>query len=282
MFIKKSKPRLVADISKALEENTSITNFYHGSVAKTIVESISGEIEQLHMNAEEAMSSGYISRAKGIQLDYIGEMFNHKRRKENVLNSITKKTEEVLISDDVYRVEITKQIQAQTKGTQEAVYQAAMTVPGVKAATFVEKPKGPGTFSIVILTEGQDSAYSVLKNVESAVRGAAPFGSAFEIKTPLKLPFEVSIKVLFEKETSQTEQAEIKRKMKSQAIAWIESRDASRPFVYNQFVSQMISTDEKVMDVQLEKMKIDSQHLFESNYFIEADEQLVVKYINFN
>jgi uncharacterized phage protein gp47/JayE len=280
MIIKKSKAIAVAEMKKLLEENTNITNFVNGSIAKTILESVGQQIEGLYENIEESILISYISSAKGPYLDFIGEMFALKRRKEKTYNETRSSYEDVLIDDEKYRYEITQQIKVQARGNEESIRINAESVPGVRAAILKPYHKGPGTFLITIIPEIGFEAEEIKRKVRISLEKAVSFGTTFEIDSPKSVPMEITMEILFDSSASEQKKNEIKNNVKNIVTNYVNLLGSGSSFIYNDIHELIKISNVLILDLRIQSFFVNEDIVFEPNYFVEADEVLVPKYIN--
>jgi hypothetical protein len=98
---------------------------------------------------------------------------------------------------------------------------------------------------------------------------------------PKLVPVELQIELLFEKNIGEQEKENIKRIVNISIVNYIEGLESGSYFTYNRLVERIMDASQNILDFKLHELAIDDQSIMLSaNYFIEADERLVSKYIN--
>ena len=263
-----------------LTNNTNINNIYPGSISRTILESVAGEIEILYDNIDESIRIGYLSTATGSHLDLIGDMFGLKRRIELSYNSISGTYQEMLITDEKYRYEISEQIKVHAKGNENSIKGTVESIAGVKACILSPFYNGPGTFLITIIPEFGFDIEEIKRKIKASLEEMVSFGTTFEIKTPKMISIETVIELLFDSSFAEEKRKEARIQVKNIVMNYINSLGPGNSFLYNDLYELISISNKSILDFRFQYINIEDEPIFESNYFVEADEFLVPKYVN--
>lgn len=281
MFLKRSAQEIIRDACVSLSENTPITNFSAGSIARSIVESIAPEIGpgddpkrvSLYDVAQEILNQGYISKAKDEHLDLIGGLFSYKRRIHQVRGSDGILTEK-LIDDDMYRAELVQIVTASATANYAALRLACLTVNGVRDVIGKEYTHGTGSFSFIVIPEYGYEKEEVLHNVEEQIIKVKAFGNRPSIITPIEIPLDITVQLAFHESTSTQQKSYISFETQNKLQEHFGKFEMGQGFIYNDLVQEVMNINDKIVDFEILSLYLNNEPVLLTNHKILEDERI--------
>lgn len=282
MFLKKSSQEILRDAAIYIAQNTSITNFSAGSIARSIVEAIAPEIgvssdtarASLYQFAQDVFDQGVVSKATGDNLDLIGGLFSYPRRIQQVRSSDNTLTEEP-ISDDVYRYEITQIVPSMATANYSALRLALLTINGMSDVIGKEYSHGTGSFSFVIIPQYGFSEDELIHQAEEVIANTKSFGVRPNLMLPVAVPVDLTVKLAFHETTSDQQKSYIQSEAKNKITEYIGLLEMGKGLIYNDLVQEIMNAHEKIIDFEILKFYLNNEPVLLTNHEILEDERLV-------
>lgn len=287
MFLKRSVQEILTDAAVSIAQNTPITNFHAGSIARSIVEAIAPEIgtggpdperTSLYQFAQEVLDQGYISKAKGEYLDLIGGLFSYPRRMEQVRKEDGSLVEEP-ISDDLYRYELTQIVPAAATANYAALRLALLTINGVRDIIGKEYSHGTGSFSFLLVPMYGFNTEDLVHQAEEAIANAKAYGVRPNVMLPVEVPMDVTIKLVYHESTSDTQKGHIRFEVQNKLAAHFGNFEMGQGLIYNDLVQETMNAHEKIVDFEILKFYLNNEPVLLTNHGILEDERLIPQHI---
>jgi hypothetical protein len=282
MFLKRSVQEILNDAMISISQNTPITNFSAGSIARSIVEAIAPEIGtnndpnrvSLYDFAQQVLDEGFISKAKNQQLDLIGGLFSYPRRIEQVRKEDGSLVEEP-ISDDMYRYELTQVVPAMATANYAALRLALLTIQGVKDVIGKEYTHGTGSFSFILIPQYGFDEQEIVSKMQEAINNVKAFGVRPNIILPTSVPVDLTIQLIFHETTSDPQKSNIRFETQNKIRDYIGAHEMGQGIIYNDLVQQIMDVNEKIVDFEILKFYMNNEPVLLTNQSILEDERLI-------
>lgn len=278
MLLKRTAEEVLRDAMQIIADNTPITNFKPGSIARALVEALKDEIPALYDYAEEVLNMGFLSRAEGEYLDLIGQLFNYPRRMETTYDENTEEITEQPIDDDTYRYEISQRVLTAANANFEALRLAALAVPGVQDVIGKEYSHGTGSFSFYVVPGNGFTPTEVKSAVDEALSVRA-YGIRPNVILPIDLPIDLKIQLVFDEGTSIEDRESIRFNVKNGLMNYFGNFDMGQGFIYNDLVQEIMNTDDHIKDFTVLQFYINHEPALLTNHEILDDERLTLSSI---
>lgn len=287
MFLKRSVSEILKDAAISIAQNTPITNFHAGSIARSIVEAIAPEIgtsddetrTSLYDFAQEVLDQGFLSKAEGEYLDLIGGLFSYPRRTEQIRNEEGILVEQK-ISDDQYRYEISQIVPSMATGNYAALRLALLTIQGIQDVIPKEYSHGSGSFTFVILVQYGFDEDEVLAQANEVINEVKSFGVRPNLMVPDKIPVDLSIKLIFHETTTGAQRENIRFNVENQVREWIGLHELGEGFIYNDLVQEIMNVSDLIVDFEITLFHLNNELALLTNHDILEDEQLIPRNIH--
>ena len=260
--MKKSREQILNDLEYRLKTSTDITNTDPGSVARTFLEVLTEEFYEFYDELELSVTMGFVSSAGGRFLDMIGVLLNCTRE----LNE----------TDESYRSRIVNQVYVVAGANLTAIRLKALSVEGVNDIIFKEYSHGAGSFSCYVITADTQASRSVLNAVEAAVNDAKAFGIYAEVRTPVLIPVELMVRLIFSTDTGAAEKTTIRQNAVREVRNYIDGMEMGGTLVINELIQRIMEVSTKVRDLDIYGMNIKGQSRYVANASIKWDEKLIL------
>jgi uncharacterized phage protein gp47/JayE len=278
-LIKRTADEILSDALRRIKENTPITNFKPGAIARAIAESMKDELPKIYDYAEEVLHMGFLSRAKKEYLDLIGQLFSYPRRTITKYDAATGKTKTEYIDDDMYRYEISQRVLTAANANYQSVRLKVLAVDGVSDVIGKEYTHGTGSFSLTIIPEYGFTLSTIMSGVEVAVQDVKAYGIRPHIVFPKQVPLELQIQLMFHESVSNSDKDKIRSDLKSALYTYFANFKMGQAFIYNDFVQQVMNGHEKIVDFSVVKFYLNNEPALLTNQTIFDDEMIVPTYI---
>lgn len=168
-----------------LSQNTPITNFSPGSIARALLEITNEHIAQFYQALDYNLAMAFVSKAEGYFLDLIGELLNCPRREGE--------------ADDNYRYRICHQVQVVAGCNLTALRLELLSIPGVRDVVMQPYTFGAGSFSVYVVPEEASGRVprTLLEAVQAVLDEKAAFGVRAVAMEPIMTPVDIKIKLVF-------------------------------------------------------------------------------------
>lgn len=285
MFLKRSAHEILKDAAISIAQNTKITNFSAGSIARSIVEAMAPEIGEgtdtsrasLYQFAQQVLDEGFLSKSND-HLDLIGGLFSYPRRTEQVRDENGVLVDK-LIDNDLYRYEISQVVPAMATANYAALRLALLTINGVKDVIGKEYSHGTGSFSFILIPQYGFTESEVVAMMEEAIDRVKAYGVRPNIITPVKVPVDVTVKLAFHETTSEPQKASIRFDAQNKLTDYLGLHELGKGLVYNDFVQEVMNAHEKIVDFELLKFYMNNEPVLLTNQDILEDEQIIPQQI---
>ncbi len=282
MFLKRSVQEILKDAAISIAENTPVTNFSAGSIARSIVETIAPEIGStndpervsLYDFAQKIFDEGHVSKATKENLDLIGGLFSYPRRIEQVRQEDGSLVEEP-ISDDAYRYEITQIVPSMATANYAALRLALLTIQGVQDVVGKEYTHGTGSFSFILIPQPGFDDGEVAEMMKEAMDATKAFGVRPNIILPIKIPMGVTIKLAFHETVTEEEKESIRFETESHLFNYFSSYERGQGFIYNDFVHEIMNVNKKIIDFEVLRFYLNNEPVLLTNHQILEDEWII-------
>lgn len=275
-MIKRSRNQILNDAITYLRANTAITNLNAGSVARSLLEAMHWEYNDLYNYAEFILNQSSITQATGEYLERLGALFGYARRNEMQFNLTTNRYESVPISDDLYRAEITQQVIKMEKANLTSIRLAALSISGVSDVQIDEFLFGPGSLRIMIFVDNGFSESSVLSQVKDVVDTIKAAGIKIVYATPVKRTVNLTIGLLISSSASNAERQQINYRVRQAIIGYFNELGAGKGLIANELTQRIMEVSTLIQDFKVNQLLIDMISFSYANVVIEADERLVL------
>ncbi|MCD7910947.1 hypothetical protein KC480_05330 [Bacillus velezensis] len=282
MFLKKSVQEVLKDAAISISENTNITNFSPGSIARSIVEAISPEIgssgdttrTSLYDFAQQVLDEGFISKANGEYLDLIGDLFNYSRRSEQIRDENGNLIEE-LISDDLYRYELTQIVPSMATANETALRLSLLTIPGIKDVLGKEYTHGSGSFSFTLIPQPGYDTQDLATRVNEVIKSVKAFGIKPNIILPIDIPIDITIQLAFHETTSDQQKINIRYSVEGKLKKYFSGFEIGQHFIYNDLAQEIMNADIKILDFKVTQLYLNNEPVLITNHDILDDERFI-------
>lgn len=283
MLVKYSVSEILERAFEYLVDTTPINNFYAGSIARSITETIASEIGEtndpdrsnLYRFMQEVLEQGYVSKATDKYLDMIGTLVNWPRRTEWSVNDEGVEGD-YPISDDEYRIEITQQIMNLSRGNEIALRLNLLLIPGVQAVVPEQYVLGTGSFKFTIIEEYGYDNQEILDQAQAVVDEIKGYGIRATVEFPISVRFDIDIKQYFKDGTSAEDMAISTSNVKAAIEKWIASKGLGEGIIYNELVKIIMDASDVIEDFEVVTWNLNESPVMLMNHSIESDERLVV------
>ena len=159
---RKSATTILNEMMTTLGATTGITNFKAGSVARTLLEVVRKQLDDIYATLDSHLLQSFVSSASGVYLDYMGALVGCTRYAGE--------------NDAAYRYRITLQHLSMAKANETSIRLACLTVDGVRDIELIQGLYGPGSFGAYVVTDEVVPPASVLAAVQAQLDATKAFG----------------------------------------------------------------------------------------------------------
>jgi len=260
--MKKSKEQILNDLDYRIRTLTDITNTNPGSVARTFLEVLTEEFYEFYTELELAVTMGFVSTATGRYLDLIGELLNCIR--------IDGET------DENYRSRIVNQVYVVAGANLTAIRLKALSVDGVKDVIFKEYAHGAGSFSCYVITDDAQTSAATLRAVQSAINDTKAYGIYGEVKSPVLIPIELMVRLIFSSDTSSAEKTAIRQSVVNEVRSYIDNMVLGETLIVNELIQRVMDVSTKIQDLDIYGMKVNGVSRYVANTSSKWDERFIL------
>jgi uncharacterized phage protein gp47/JayE len=260
--MKKSRQEILDDLLRRLREETPITNVNPGSIARTFCEILAEEFYSFYNELEISSTMAFVSTANGRYLDMMGALLNCTR---------------LAGEDDVaYRARIVNQVYVVAGGNYTAIRLKALSIPGVRDVMLREFTHGAGSFGVYVITDDPRTEPSLLRQVQTAVDETKSFGIYGEVKSPVLIPLELMVRLVFSNDTSSNEKSSIRQNVAKNLMNYINNIPMGETFVINEAIQRVMETSSKIKDMDFYSLKVNQIPRFVANVESKWDERFLL------
>lgn len=287
MLLKRTVQEILRDAAVSIAQNSQVSNFSAGSIARSIVEAMAPEIGTssgtsgtdnervaLYDFAQQVLDEGYISKATTDHLPLIGGLFSYPRRIETVRQADGTLIEQP-ISDDAYRYEITQIVPSMATANYSALRLALLTIQGIQDVIGKEYSHGTGSFSFILIPQYGFDEETIVAEMNVAIDRVKSFGIRPNIILTEKIPLEMTVKLAFHETTNDSQKDQIKFETKNKIETYIGSLDRGVGIIYNDLVQEVMNAHAKIVDFEILKFYLNNEPVLLTNQSILDDERII-------
>ena len=264
--MKKSREEILNDLEYRLRTQTSITNSDPGSIARTFLEVLTEEFYEFYNELELSATMGFVSTASGRYLDMIG-----------LLLSCTRNTGEI---DEDYRARIVNQVYVVAGANLTAIRLKALAVEGVTDVIFKQYSHGAGSFSCYVITDNAQTSRSVLNAVQAAIDDAKAYGIYADVKSPVLIPVELMVRLIFSNDTGAAEKNTIRQSVVRETRDYVNKLSIGETFIVNELIQRIMDVSTKIKDMDIYGLKVNGMSRYVANVSLKWDEKFVLDSID--
>jgi phage-related baseplate assembly protein len=261
MFIGMSKDDVFNRIITNLKSGTLVTDLDPGSIARAICDVISEEFGDFYSELELTTTMGFVSTAKGRFLDMTGSLLNCVR----TLNE----------TDDNYRSRIVNQVYVVAGANETSIRLKALSIEGVKDVIMKEFTKGTGSFSVYVITDDLVTPQPILDAVEAIIKDNKAAGIYAEVKTPVLIPIELKVRLVFSDTISDAEKNSIRQASRQNIKTYIDNVGLGGNFIINEVVTAAMNASKKIVDLDVVSLTVNGINQYVKNFQVDWDERIV-------
>lgn len=245
MITKKTSDELLEQMTTYLKENTQINYFGEGSIAKSILATVSNSIAMYYNDLDFNMRMAFISTARGRFLDAIGELLDCERLSHE--------------SDDNYRYRIVHQVYTAPGSNETALRINCRQVDNVRDVHLRPHVKGAGSFMIHIDVIDRNRLDETVQAVQDVVSRHKAFGVLGEVTTPRYVKLHMEIRITFKKALPAAEKQSIASECKQEARSYIDNLSIGEDFSSNQVIFHVLGVSEHIQGMDVYKFAINDR-----------------------
>lgn len=264
--MKKSRQEILDDLLTRLQVSTPITAADPGTIARTFIEVLTEEFYDFYNELDLNATMGFVSTATGRYLDLIGSLLDCQRT--------------VGESDSNYRARITQQVYVVAGANYTAIRLKALAVDGVRDVVMRQYTNGAGSFTIHVITDQPSTPVSILNAVKAAVDDAKAYGVYAEVKSPVLIPLELMVRLVFSDDIGGSQKTNIRQQVTKQIKNYCDSLILGDTFILNELVQRIMDASNSIKDVDIYSIKVNGTNRFVGNIQTNWDERLVLDVLN--
>lgn len=232
-----------------------------GSVARLLLAIINKKIAGFYEALDVNMAQAFVSSAKDIFLDRIGQLLNCDRYMGE--------------SNDAYRFRITKQIQNVASANRTAVRLAALSVAGVQEIKMYPFTHGTGSYSVYVITEDPITPQSVLDEVQERIDEVQGYGINGKVFRPVIAGVEMKIRLIFKKGVDDLEKRLAISKSQDEAINYINGLNIGEPLVIDEVYKRIHHTHDEIDEIMIFSFKVNGRPKLVTNQKCAWNERFI-------
>lgn len=260
--MKKSREEILNDLDYRLRSMTDITSTEPGSVARTFLEVLTEEFYEFYTELELAVTMGFVSTATGRYLDMIGALLNCERQADE--------------TDENYRARIVSQVYVVAGANLTAIRLKALTVEGVKDIVFKEYSHGAGSFTCYVITNDAQTSLATLNAVQAALDEAKAYGIYAEAKTPVLIPVELMVRLIFSNDAGAAEKTTIRQSIVREVTEYIDNVEMGEMIIINELIQRIMDVSTKIKDLDIYGLKVNGISRYVNNVSAKWDEKFIL------
>jgi len=171
-------------------------------------------------------------------------------------------------SDDSYRFRIQNAIFRVQSSNQSAIISAAVSVPGVRNATFVPYTRGGATFTVVVESTDPIVSDGILSAVRQSVTSVTAAGNRGLVDRPVYKTIRAKVGLTFRPEA---DRPRIRQLARLAATNYINSIPLGETFILNELIQRIMDIDELILDTQIMNFSVGdyepSSHILRNESF---------------
>ncbi|MDK2600686.1 baseplate J/gp47 family protein [Bacillus stercoris] len=260
--MKKSREEILNDLDYRLRSQTDITNTDPGSVARTFLEVLTEEFYEFYDELDLAVSMGFVSTATGSYLDLIGALLDCKRNPGE--------------DDENYRSRIISQVYVVAGANLTSIRLKALSVEGVNDVKFKQYSHGAGSFTCYVITSDPQASRDVLDAVQAVVDDTKAYGVYAEVTTPVLIPVELMVRLIFSSDAGTTEKNTIRQGVIKEVRQYVDNLELGETLIINELIQRIMDVSTKIKDTDIYGLNINNVSQYVTNVTIKADEKFIL------
>jgi len=178
-------------------------------------------------------------------------------------------------SDAEFRLRISTATLLGQSGNVAALRSAALRTPGVSNVRIKEFPSGVGTVQVFLIPSGTIVPRDSFNSAEQLVSRARSAGIRVEVRQPNYVPVQLTVRLTFNKNTSDADQLRIKRAVPASIADYLDDIQLGGTLVLNQLRRSILSTSESIQDIQIVCYIIRNRPQLLKNFSLFEDELFI-------
>ena len=260
--MKKSREEILNDLDYRIRTLTDITNTDPGSVARTFLEVLTEEFYEFYTELELSVTMGFVSTANGRFLDMIGMLLNCTRELDE--------------TDESYRSRIVNQVYVVAGANLTSIRLKALSVEGVNDVIFKEYSHGAGSFSCYVITNDVQATNSILNAVQAAVDDAKAFGIYAEVKSPVLIPVELMVRLVFSSDAGIAEKTTIRQGVVNAVRSYVDELSVGETLIINEVIQRIMEVSSKIKDLDIYGLNVNGISQYVTNTTCKWDERFIL------
>lgn len=260
--MKKSREEILNDLDYRVRTLTDITNTDPGSVARTFLEVLTEEFYEFYTELDLAVTMGFVSTAAGRYLDLIGALLDCERELDE--------------TDENYRSRIVNQVYVVAGANLTAIRLKALSVEGVNDVIFKEYSHGTGSFSCYVITDDVQTSNSVLSAVQSAIDDTKAYGIYAEVKSPVLIPVELMVRLVFSSDAGTAEKTTIRQSVMNAVRTYIDNLGMGETIIINEIIQVIMDVSTKIRDLDIYGMTVNGISQYVANTSCKWEERFIL------
>lgn len=264
--MEKSRQEILDDLLQRLQVGTPITAADPGSIARTFIEVLTEEFYEIYNELTLNATMGFVSTATGIYLDMIGSLLDCTRASGE--------------SDSNYRARITQQVYVVAGANMTSIRLKALAINGVRDIVMRQYTNGAGSFTVHVITDDPTTPIAILNQVKAAVDDAKAYGVYAEVRSPVLIPVELQVRLVFSDDASASQKTTIRQQIIKQVKDYCDSLILGETFIINEMIQRAMDVSSQIKDIDIYSLKVNGTSRFVTNVPTNWDERLVLDVLN--
>jgi len=261
-IIRRSVEELDSNAIARIVANTDLQKINtRGSLVRELLRSINTTLGQLYNDFDIGLSQSLISRAEGIFLDGLGDLFAIKRLPSEI--------------DSNFRFRIVNQVLELADTNATAIRLKILVLDNVRDVIVRDFTFGIGSFQAFVLPEVgalTDTQLNAAQLVIDEHKALGVFGLAIK---PIELAVDLSMEVMFRKDTNLAERPAIRDSVKLNIINYIDTISLGEPLIFDQIIKNALNTSSNIIDISIKEMRVNEDLVLFRDFTPNDDELLI-------
>jgi uncharacterized phage protein gp47/JayE len=246
----KTSSEVLADLQTRLSDKTDVTNVDPGSVARTFLDVLSEEFYQFYTELDLSAVMGFVSTAAGTYLNLIGQLLDCTR--------------------------ITNQVYVVAGANLTAIRLKALAVDNVKDLVFKQYTHGAGSFSCYVISNDPTLDRTTVAAVQSVVDDTKAYGVYAEVLSPVLIPVELQVRLVFSSDASTAEKGTIRQNVTAAITDYIDGLSMGDSFVLNEVIQEIMDVSSKITDLDIYGLAVNNVQKFIGNLDCKWNERFLL------
>ncbi len=260
MIVYSNKKVRMQRMMDALANNTDITDFSPGTIARTFLDIINEELEECYTTLDRYISMAYISTASGKFLDLMGAMLNCPRKSGD--------------TDDNYRYLISQQVYSSAGANETTIRLKSLSVADVKDVVLVPYTYGIGSFSVYVMVDDPNTSDTIINSVQAVLDREKAYGIKAVAMKPNITTVDVSVKLVMHPSVSSVEASSLSYSARSAIKYYIDNISMGEALSINVIMSKALSVSDKIINGEVLEFKINNKKTYLATYYSMWDEKI--------